>query len=1000
MCDALGRLRIDVAEIAERPVELPYPNRLRLAADRGDERLDFELSAPPLKRVDLLLHDRLDPRDLPQTRRDRAVQTRPQIVDVEKARARYVPHVALNVRGDGEVDDDERTPLPLRHRRSNRGTGDDGLLRARRGDREIGPGEGVLEVGELVRRRAEARGDLEGPLRSSVRDRELHDAAAGGGLQRLEPDSPSPHDEHPALAEIAENALRKRETHGAGGGRVRPDRRLRTCPTPRPDRGAEEKREHRAGRARGRSLPERVADLAENLGLAEHERVEPGRHATEVPCDVLARMDVEMVEQQSAVDAVLAGESADQLVARINDTVGEGRVQLDPVAGGEHSVLAHGGTALGSRAESANALAQLHRSRAMAEPETDEAVHGDTGELYSRAFSGSRVRSPCGSEPQGILPSSRESFPAERERRQNADVRALGIDVGGTFTDAVLVSDGAVTTAKVPTRRRQEESVVAAADAVGAERVDRFTHGTTMATNALLERRGARTAFVTTAGFEHLLHLRRQTRAHLYRPCNAHPPPLVPLERCAGVRGRMGPDGELEPLDLATLPELEAEAIAVCLLFSFREAEHERSVVEELRRRYPEAHVVASHEVAPEFREYERASTTVIDAYLGPLLGRYLQALSATCRGKRLREPLVMRSSGGLATLEEAAAHAAFALLSGPAAGAVGAARIAALAGFENALAFDMGGTSTDVCAIVDGEARREHERLVGGFPLHLPTLAVHTVGAGGGSIVWEDAGGALRVGPESAGADPGPACYGRGGTRPTVTDANLLLGRLPPRLPGGIELDPDAARWALGSLDPDVVIEVVNAEMVRALRVVSVEQGLDPRDFALVAFGGAGPLHACALADELGMTTVLVPAAAGVLSALGLVAADERRDAVRSYVVPLAEAGELPGEGEADLRYVGQSFELTIPLGPALAERYHAAHVERYGYADAARPLELVAVRTAEMRPAPRLTVTGPKREAHGPKVLELEGATAWVSAGWAGETDPHGTLILRRAA
>ncbi len=579
-------------------------------------------------------------------------------------------------------------------------------------------------------------------------------------------------------------------------------------------------------------------------------------------------------------------------------------------------------------------------------------------------------------------------------------MRALGIDVGGTYTDAVLVSDGAVTTAKVPTRRRQEESVVAAADAVGAEGVGRFTHGTTMATNALLERRGARTAFVTTAGFEHLLHLRRQTRAHLYRPCAAHPPPLVPLERCAGVRGRMGPEGELEPLDIGSLPELDAEAIAVCLLFSFRHPEHERAVVAELRRRHPQAHVVASHEVAPEFREYERASTTVVDAYLGAILGRYLQALSAACRGRRLPQALVMRSSGGLATLEEAAAHAAFALLSGPAAGAVGAARIAALAGFENALAFDMGGTSTDVCAIVDGEARREHERLVGGFPVRLPTLAVHTVGAGGGSIVWEDAGGALRVGPESAGADPGPACYGRGGARPTVTDANLLLGRLPTRLPGGIELDPDAARGALGSLDPAVVIEVVNAEMVRALRVVSVEQGLDPRDFALVAFGGAGPLHACALADELEMTTVLVPAAAGVLSAFGLVAADERRDAVRSYVVPLAEAGELPGEGEADLRYVGQSFELTIPLGPALAERFHAAHVERYGYADAARPLELVAVRTAEVRPAPPLTVTGPERGAHGPQVLELEGATAWVTAGWAGETDPHGTLILRRGA
>ena len=577
-------------------------------------------------------------------------------------------------------------------------------------------------------------------------------------------------------------------------------------------------------------------------------------------------------------------------------------------------------------------------------------------------------------------------------------MRALGIDVGGTFTDAVLVADGAVLTAKVPTREHQEESVLAAASAVGAKDLDRFTHGTTIATNALLERRGARTAFVSTAGFEHLLHLRRQTRAHLYRPCVDHAPPLVPIERCAGVTGRMGPEGELVPLDLSTLPRIDAEAIAVCLLFSFRYPGHEQAVVEELRRRHPESHVVASYEVAPEFREYERASTTAIDAYLGPLLSRSLLALADLCRGAGLPEPLVMRSSGGLATLTEAAGHAAFALLAGPAAGVVGAARIAASAGYENALAFDMGGTSTDVCAIVGGKARREHERLVGDLPVRLPTIAVHTVGAGGGSLVRLDEGGALHVGPESAGAEPGPACYGRGGTRPTVTDANLLLGRLPTSLPGDIRLDIEAARRALDELDPADVIEVVNAEMVRALRVISVEQGLDPRDFVLVAFGGAGPLHACALADELGMETVLVPASAGVLSALGLVAAEERVDAVHSYLLPLAEAEELPNEGEADLHYAGQSFELTIPLGPGLADRFHSAHEERYGYADPTQPLELVAVRTAELRAAPEVRVSGPRRVARGPQVVELEGATAWVPGGWSGETDVQGTLVLRR--
>src|SRR5712692_5300814 len=407
----------------------------------------------------------------------------------------------------------------------------------------------------------------------------------------------------------------------------------------------------------------------------------------------------------------------------------------------------------------------------------------------------------------------------------------LGVDVGGTFSDAVLLDDGRLVTAKVPTARRQEESVLDAARAVGAVAVERFSHGTTIATNALLERKGARTAFVGTAGFEHLLHLRRQARAHLYRPCAAHPEPLVPLERCFGVEERTGPDGVLRELDLGSLPAIDADAVAVCLLFSFREPRHEQAVAEELRRRLPGVHVVASSEVAPEFREYERASTAAADAYLGPVLSRYLRALAEGCRGAGLPEPLVMRSSGGVASVAEAAAHPALVLVSGPAAGAVGAERVARLAGIENAISFDMGGTSTDVCLIADGKAGRTAERGIGGFPIRVPSVDLHTVGAGGGSIVWRDAGGALRVGPESAGAEPGPACYGRGGERPTVTDANLLLGRLPGRLAGGLELDRDAAERALGGLDPEAVIEVVNAEMLRALRVVSVERGLDPRD-------------------------------------------------------------------------------------------------------------------------------------------------------------------------
>ena len=520
-------------------------------------------------------------------------------------------------------------------------------------------------------------------------------------------------------------------------------------------------------------------------------------------------------------------------------------------------------------------------------------------------------------------------------------MRVLGIDVGGTYTDAVLVDGAVVRTAKVPTARAQEESVVAAARAVGATgaALDRFTHGTTVATNALLERRGARTAFVATEGFEHLLHLRRQDRAHLYRLCASHPEPLVPVERCIGVRERMGPAGIAMPLDLATLPSLDdVEAIAVCLLHAYAHPEHERAVAAELRRRHPAAHVVASHEIAPEIREYERASTTVADAYLGPVLAGYLRRLSAAAQASGLPEPLVMRSSGGVVTLPEAAAHAAWALLSGPAAGVVGAAFVARRAGFPDAIAFDMGGTSTDVCAIVGGEATREsraHGR-------RLPDPAARRLPSTPSERAADRSCGATRVGRsgsgrESAGASPGPPATGGAASVPTVTDANLLLGRLPAALPGGIELDTGAAERALGDIDPAAVVAVVDAEMLGALRVVSVEQGHDPRDFALVAFGGAGPLHACALADELGMRTVLVPAAAGMLSALGLASGDERRDTVRGVVAPLETAGELPADGEADLRYAGQSFELTVPLGPALAERFHAAHEARYGYADTA---------------------------------------------------------------
>ncbi len=575
----------------------------------------------------------------------------------------------------------------------------------------------------------------------------------------------------------------------------------------------------------------------------------------------------------------------------------------------------------------------------------------------------------------------------------------LGVDVGGTFTDAVLVEEGRIRTAKVPTAARQEESVLDAARAVGAGAgLGRFAHGTTVATNALLERRGARTAYVGNSGFEHLLHLRRQTRAHLYRLCADHAEPLVPLERCHGVGGRLGPTGELEPLDLDSLPDLgDVEAVAVCLLFAFRDSSHERAVAAELRQRHPGVHVVASHELAPEFREYERASTTAADAYLAPVATRYLRALAAAATDAGLPEPVVMLSSGGVVPALEAAGHPARLLVSGPAGGVVGAGLLARRAGFADAIAFDMGGTSTDVCLLQGGRAARVAEREVGGLPLRLPSVDVHTVGAGGGSLVRRDAGGALRVGPESAGADPGPACYGRGGG-PTVTDANLLLGRLPDELPGGLVLDRDAAAAALDGIDPAAVVEVVNGEMLRALRVVSVERGEDPRELALVAYGGAGPLHACALAEELGMEAVLVPAAAGVLSALGLAAGDERRDHVVSYVLPLAGVGELPRDGEADLRYRGQSFELSVPLGDDLAERFHRAHEERYGYADRGREIELVAVRTAEVVPGPDLPLPAEEpQHVSGPALLELDGSTLWVPPGWEGARDGPSWVVTR---
>jgi N-methylhydantoinase A len=634
---------------------------------------------------------------------------------------------------------------------------------------------------------------------------------------------------------------------------------------------------------------------------------------------------------------------------------------------------------------------------------------------------------------------------------------ALGVDVGGTFTDAVLVSEAGMTTAKVLSTARQEEGVVAAARAV-LERagiapgdVTRFVHGSTVATNALLERRLARTALVTTNGFRDLLFLGRQARPSLYRLHEAPTPPVVERRRCVEVDERMGPEGVIRELDEESvhraarrLRRESTEAVAICLLFAFLDPSHEQRVAAILRDALPDAFVVASHEVAAEVREFERATTATVDAALGPPTGRYLSALRAATEEAGLPEPRVMLSSGGVGGLEQAAAHPAAMLLSGPAGGAV-AARIVSE---PPALGFDMGGTSCDTFFLAEGGAESELtvDRRVAGLPVRLPMVDIHTVSAGGGSIAWVDSGGALRVGPHSAGADPGPACYGRGGERPTVTDANLVLGRLPAESPiaSGLRLDADAARAALDTLGigsaeeaaEGVVAVAVNA-MVQALRVVSVERGHDPAGAALIAFGGAGPLHACELATQLGATRVLCLPASGVLSALGLAAAEQRRDASRSLLKPLAEAGDLPDllearDGEelrtaADLRYAGQSFELLIPFeDPSeLAEAFHAEHERRYGHADPDRAVELVTLRAAAVQPGAtvRLTATGdverssrtirwdgedveatvltgtglpPGTRVEGPAVIEFPETTCLIPPGWSGEADDQGVVTL----
>ena len=624
----------------------------------------------------------------------------------------------------------------------------------------------------------------------------------------------------------------------------------------------------------------------------------------------------------------------------------------------------------------------------------------------------------------------------------------LGIDIGGTFTDFVLLDAAGqlrlhkrLTTPDDPARSVLEG---VAELALPADPSAQVVHGSTIATNALLERRGARTALITTAGFADVLEIGRQNRPDLYALTPTRPPPLVPRAWRFELRERVTAQGEvllpLDPADItALLPQLRAEgieAVAVCLLFSFLRPEHEALVkqklevgsqrsevdVSDLRPLTSDLYVSLSSDILPEYREYERTATTVINAYVTPLMDRYLGRLEAGLAPRPLR---IMQSNGGCLTAATARRQAARTALSGPAGGVVGAFAVAeaALGASPALITFDMGGTSTDVC-LCPGHIpfTSEGEIATLGLPLRLPLIDIHTVGAGGGSLARLDLGGALVVGPESAGADPGPACYGRAGAEPTVTDANLVLGRLDPAhfLGGRMRLHPDLALAALdrlaghlaGAWDPALgshpltlppahpltrlppavaaawgVLQVANAAMERAIRKVSVERGYDPADFALVAFGGAGPLHGCELAERLAIPRVLVPRAPGVLSALGMLVADLVKDYATTLMRPLAAldaaglaelfapwearaqaemAAEMGAaaaavrlERSADLRYAGQSFEINVPAGvlePApLAAEFHARHARRYGHAHPDEPLEVVTLRVRAVGALPR---------------------------------------------
>jgi N-methylhydantoinase A len=599
----------------------------------------------------------------------------------------------------------------------------------------------------------------------------------------------------------------------------------------------------------------------------------------------------------------------------------------------------------------------------------------------------------------------------------------IGIDIGGTFTDFVVFDEnsGDLHTFKIlSTAHDPAQAVLSGLRDVPGDSPPSIVHGSTVATNALLERKGARTALITTRGFRDILTIGRQIRSDIYDFFVDRPEPLVPAESCLEITERVDHHGQvLVPLDRDELPaliqELRAqsiESVAISLLFSFLHPEHEAWLARSLRG--AGFTVSPSSEILPEFREYERTSTTVINAYVSPIMDHYLGRLEQEFHTSDFR---IMQSNGGSIRAAEARSQAVRSILSGPAGGVVGASHAAHVAGFDQIITFDMGGTSTDV-SLSRGGIHVSTQAEIGGLPIRIPVIDIHTVGSGGGSIAYLDAGGALRVGPQSAGSDPGPICYGRGGQQPTVTDANLILGRLAPDhfLGGLMSLDLEATADALADLagraslpaQPGLslaqtaalgVVQIVNAHMERALRVISVERGYDPRDFVLVSFGGAGGLHACDLARGLGIRRVLIPPGASTLSAFGMLSADVVKDYVQTVMLPadtpydelngrlapLAGRGqrEVASEGvppdritlhrELDIRYLGQSYELTVPLTPGFVDAFHQAHHRAYGHGEPSAPLEVVnlrlrAVGAVTPPPLPR-TEVGPSDPSRAPE-------------------------------